>query len=171
MRIDEGYFGDVRLDGMKWAGVVVWPGPIHEGHGELQPVLDEASTPEQREALLKIMAGEETEPGATFFQVFASMIDKVREPLFRPIEFEADIARATGRFRVAGLVDSTVEPIRNPVTGAPHFAKLTLRSGFEFTEAEFASSTVKATAPISLDWSGRHAHLAMIHLTGKGIVH
>jgi hypothetical protein len=171
MRIDEGYFGEVRLDGIKWAGVAVWPGPIHEGRGEIQTIIDEAATPEQRNALLTIMAGQESEPGATFFQVFASMIDKVHEPIFRPIEFEADVQNATGRFRVQDVVETTAEPIRNPVTGAPHFAKVTLRSGFEFTEAEFASSTTKTRGAIELDWSGRHAHLAILHLTGRGIVH
>ena len=34
MRIDEGHFGDVRLDGLKFVGMFAWPRAIHEGHGE-----------------------------------------------------------------------------------------------------------------------------------------
>jgi hypothetical protein len=171
MRIDEGHFGKTKLDGLQWAATAAWPGPIHDGHGAILPIVDERASPEQREALLTIMSGKETEPGATFFQVFLSMIDTVHEPIFRTIEFDADIDNATGRFKVKDVVEATAEPIRNPVTGAPHFAKVSLRQGFEFMEAEFASSKVNASAPIPLDWTGRHAHLAMIHLTGKGIVH
>ncbi|MBL8895722.1 MAG: DUF1326 domain-containing protein [Rhizobiales bacterium] len=170
MQIDEGFFGDVRLDGLRWAAVAAWPGPIHEGHGEIQPIVDVRATPAQRDALLAIMSGQHTKPGATFFQVFSSMIDTVHEPKFETIEFGADVAKATGRFRVSGVVDAAVEPIRNPVTGAAHRAKVSLADSFEFVEAQFASGTVKATAPIALANVGKHAHLANLHLTGDGIV-
>lgn len=170
MRIDKGHFGDVRLDGLHWAGVFAWPGAIHEGHGQAQPIVDERASPKQREALLTIMSGQESQPGATYFQVFSSMIDKVHEPLFKTIDFAADIDAATGHIKVDGVVDAKAEPIRNPVTGQPHRPKLSLRNGFEFLAAEFASSTTKTKGAIPLDWSGRHAHLTMIHMTGEGIV-
>jgi hypothetical protein len=170
MRVDKGHFGDVRLDGLHWAGIFAWPGAIHEGHGQAQPIVDERASPEQRDALLTIMSGQESQPGATYFQVFSSMIDKVHEPLFKAIAFTADIDAATGHFKVDGVVDSKAEPIRNPMTGQPHRPKLSLRNGFEFLAAEFASSTTKTQGAIPLDWSGRHAHLTMIHITGEGLV-
>ncbi len=105
MRIDQGHFGKTKLDGLRWAGIFAWPGPIHEGHGEAQPIVDERASPEQREALLKIMSGQESVPGATYFQVFSTMIDKFHEPLFKPIHFEADVGKATGSFRVDGVVE------------------------------------------------------------------
>jgi len=98
------------------------------------------------------------------------MIDKFHEPLFKPISFEADIDKATGSFRVDGIVDSKTEPIRNPVTQQPHHAKVSLRKGFEYLDAEFASSTTKTKGAIPLEWAGRHGHLAMIHITGQGLV-
>ena len=170
MEIKQGFFGDVQLDGLRWAATAAWPGPIHEGHGEIQPIVDSRAKPAQREALLAIMSGQHTKPGATFFQVFVSMCETVHEPMFKPIEFDVNVAGATGRFRVDGVVDAKVEPIRNPVTGAEHRPKLSLPSSFEFVEAQFASGTVKATAPIALDNPGRHAHLANLHLTGAGVV-
>jgi hypothetical protein len=170
MRIDKGHFGKVKLDGLVWGGVFAWPGPIHEGHGQAQPIVDERASPEQRDALLKIMSGQESVPGATMFQVFSSMIETVHEPLFKPIKFEADIGKATGSIKVEGVVDAKAEPIRNPVTNEPHYAKVSLRKGFEYIDAEFASSTTKTKGAIKLDWSGRHAHLAMIHMTGQGLV-
>jgi hypothetical protein len=170
MRIDQGRFGKVKLDGLKWAAVAAWPGAIHEGHGEILPIVDERASQEQREALLTIMSGKETVPGATFFNVFMSMVDTVHPPMFKAIEFEADVGKSTGSFAVKGVVEAKAEPIANPVTGKPHFAKVSLRQGFEYNEAEFASSTTRAAGAIPLDWSGRHAHLAMLHLTGAGPV-
>jgi hypothetical protein len=170
MRIDEGHFGEVRLDGLKWCAMAAWPGAIHEGHGEILPIVDDRASEAQREALLEIMSGKETVPGATFFNVFMSMIDTVHPPLFKSIDFNADVGSAMGTFAVKGVVEAKVEPIRNPTTGKQHFAKVTLPHGFEYTEAEFASSTTKGLGAIPLDWSERHAHVAMLHLTGNGPV-
>ncbi len=170
MRIERGHFGDVALDGLVWAGMFAWPGPIHEGKGEAQPVLDERADAGQREAILKILAGEETEPGATIFNVFAAVIDTVHEPLVKAIEFELDIEARTGRFAIPGLIETVGEPIRNPVTGEPHRARVVLPHGFEYSEAEFGSSTTKATGKVPLDWTRGHGHFAMLHLTGNGPV-
>jgi hypothetical protein len=169
-RIDQGHFGDVRLDSLKFALTAAWPGAIHEGGGEIQPVVDQRADSRQREAVLKIMAGEDTEPGATIFNVFATVIDTVHPPLFEPIEFEIDLQGRTGRFAVPGLIEARGEPIRNPVTGRPHRARVVLPQGFEYTEAEYGSSTTKAEGKIPLDWAGGHAHFAILHLTGKGPV-
>lgn len=171
MHIEEGHHGKVKLDGLRWAAVAAWPGPIHMGHGEIQPIVDKKATPEQREALLKVMSGQDTEPGATFFAVFVSMCDKVHPPVFEDIQFEVDLNSCEGHFSVPGVVQAETRAIRNPVTGQPHHPKVSLRAGFEFTEAEFASGTAKSQGAIVLDNNDKHAHLAMLHLTGKGIVH
>lgn len=171
MRIDEGYFGEVRLDGLKWVSVLAWPGPIHHGKGEVQTIIDERADEQQREAILAILKGDQTEPGATIFNVFTAVLDTVHKPLFLPIEFDADFAARSARFAVPGMVEARVEPIRNPVTGAPHQAKVTLQHGFEYHEAEYASSTTKASGPVPQDWADRHAHLFMMHMTRDGVVH
>jgi hypothetical protein len=168
MRIDRGHYGDLALDGLKWVGLFAWPGAIHEGHGEVQPILDERASAPQREALLKILSGQASEPGTTYFDVFFSTIETVHEPLFLPIAFEADIGERLGRFSVPGIVDAQGEPIRNPLTGAAHQVRVALPHGFEFAEAEFASSTTKASGKVALDWANRHAHFAMIHIGPHG---
>ncbi len=170
-RVDEGHFGDVRLDGLKVVGVFAWPGAIHEGHGEGLAIIDERAEEKQRDALLKILSGQETEPFATIFNVVAQMTEKFHEPLFRPIEFEADAEKRTGHFSVAGIVDTKAEPIRNPVTGAEHRVRVVLPHGFEYLEAEYASSTAKTTGAIENDWAGRHAHFCTLHLGPKGVIH
>jgi len=91
--------------------------------------------------------------------------------MFKPIEFASDMKSCVGHVTVPGVLEMKTEAIRNPVTGNVHHAKVSLRAGFEYTEAEFASGTIKSKAPIALDTSGKHAHLAMLHLTGQGVVH
>ena len=74
--IDKGHYGDVQLDGLKIGFVFRWPGPIHEGKGKCQPIVDVKASAQQREALLKIMTGQDTEPFATMFAVFATTLEK-----------------------------------------------------------------------------------------------
>jgi hypothetical protein len=170
--IEEGYFGKVRLDGVRFAGLFAWPGPIHLGGGEAQPIVDVAATPEQRDAILTIMKGEETEPGATIFNVFAGTFAKLHDPLFLPIEFSADIAGRVGRVHIPGVLDATSEPIRNPVTGATHRVRIDMPDGFEYTQAEVALGTVRTDkrAAIALDWRAAHAHFTTLHYTRNGVV-
>lgn len=170
--IEEGYFGKVRLDGVRFAGLFAWPGAIHFGGGEAQPIVDASATPEQRSAILTIMKGEETEPGATIFNVFSGTFAKLHDPLFLPIDFSADIDGRVGRVRVPGVLDVTSEPIRNPVTGAKHRVRIDMPSGFEYTQAEVALGTTRTgrQAAIALDWRDAHAHFAALHYTRAGVV-
>ena len=170
--IEEGHYGKVRLDGVRFAGLFAWPGAIHFGGGEGQPIVDVTATPEQRDAILTIMKGEETEPGATIFNVFAGTFAKLHDPLFLPIEFAADIEARVGRVRVPGVLDVTSEPIRNPVTGATHRVRIDMPNGFEYSQAEVALGNARTDrqAAIALDWRGTHAHFATLHFTRDGVV-
>jgi hypothetical protein len=157
-RIDDGHFGATKLDGLKVAGVYSWPGPIHEGNGTCQPVIDERASPEQREALLRILSGKE---GCAFFEIFASMVSTVLPPKFQAIDFELDRDRRVGRLASAGVGEALVEPIRNPMSGEEHRAQLTLPNGFEFTQAEMASAArLRARAGDRvLEFDNTHAHV------------
>ena len=170
--IDEGHFGKVKLDGVRFAGMFAWPGAIHFGGGEAQPIVDARATPQQRDAILTILKGEETEPGATIFNVFAGTFVKMHDPLFLPIEFSADVDGRMGRVHVPGVLDITSEPIRNPVTGAAHRVRIDMPGGFEYTQAEVAQATTKTgkKAAIPLDWRGSHAHFTQLHYTRQGVV-
>ena len=168
MQIEEGHFGDVRLDGLRWAGLFAWPKAIHEGNGEALPVVDERADAAQRQALLTILSGQEAEPGSGMFNVFMSTITKVHEPLFRAIDVVSDPKSRTGHLRIEGLIEGESEPITNPVTGAALEATVLMPGGFEFTEAAFASSRVNAVGAVPLAWDKRHAHLAMLDLGPYG---
>ena len=84
--IEEGYFNDIKLDGLALVYLANWPGEIAEGNGRCQVILDEQATDEQREALRKIAHGESTAPGATHFAVFASTMSEAFNS-FGPVEW------------------------------------------------------------------------------------
>ncbi len=41
LRVDRGHFGDAKLDGLNLAFAIAWPGAVHQGHGTMQPIIDE----------------------------------------------------------------------------------------------------------------------------------
>src|SRR5215470_5342790 len=124
VQIDKGHFGKVPLDGLRWGELVSWPGPIHLGNGTQMIVIDQRANPEQRAALEAVAHGEETEPGALITQVFASMLTTRLPTQFKPIELKIDPKSGTARVEVPGLLEASAEPIKNPVTGAPHRARV-----------------------------------------------
>ena len=91
--VAKGHYGKISLDGLSFGGLFAWPKAIHQGNGEAQPIVDARADEAQRDAILKIMSGEDTEPGATVFNVFAATYTKVHSPLFKPITVEADLER------------------------------------------------------------------------------
>ena len=168
--IDKGRFADVSLDGLRAVGVFRWPGAIHEGHGKAQVVVDERASPEQRKALLTILSGQETVPGATIFNVFASTYEEVLDPLFKPIDLAIDIDARLGRVVVEGFLEAEGRPILNPVTGKPHRARVELPEGFEYAVAEFASGRSSVRGPLASELNDTHAHFCKLHMTQSGVV-
>ena len=166
----EGHFGDVDLGGLRAAGLFAFPGPVHHGNGKMQIIVDESASEAQRDALLTIMQGQETEPMATMWAVYTSMCSTILEPLFKPIEMEIDVENRTGRVVVPGVFEMTGEPIRNPVTGDVHRARIGLPHGFEYEIAEIGSASLKATGEIEHDMENSHGQFAELHLSNSGVV-
>jgi hypothetical protein len=151
-------------------GVLKWPGPIHEGDGKAFLIIDERANEAQRQALLRILSGEDTEPGKTVWNVFASTITQVFDPAFAAIDMSIDVAGRRARVSIPALVDVEAEPIRNPVTGAEHRARIELPDGFEYTVAEMGSGSARVQGPIALKLDNSYAQLAHIHLSQSGVV-
>lgn len=170
VQIDKGHYGDVKLDGLRWGIRGAWPAAIHLGNGTWQSIIDERADPAQRTALDAISHGRDTEPGSLIWQVFSTMVTKQLPTLYKPIDLVIDMAARKAHLKVPGVLESTGESIRNPVTGADHQIRVTLPTGFEFTEAEFISGNCKATGDLELDFTGTHAHVAHIHWSTHGVV-
>jgi hypothetical protein len=168
-QIKHGHFGDTPLDGLRAVGVLWWPRAIHEGNGKAFIIVDERADEAQRSALLTILSGGETDPGSTMWNVYASTMEKVFDPVFKHIEIKVDVEARLGRIFVDGLVECSGKPIRNPVTGEPHRALIDLPDGFEYRHAEMGSATFETTGPISMSFKDRYAQFAHIHLNNHGI--
>ncbi|ODR93913.1 hypothetical protein AUC70_09885 [Methyloceanibacter stevinii] len=170
-RFEDGHFGDVDLSGLNVVGMFSWPKAIHEGNGTAFLIIDERASEKQRDALLSIFSGENTEPGKTIWNVFAATFTEVLPPEIRPIHIEIDVEERTGTVRVDGFVKMVGEPIRNPVTGDKHRARIDLPNGFEYLIAEMGSGSSTAQGPMPLTLENSYGQFANIHLTNKGVVH
>jgi hypothetical protein len=168
--IDQGRFGDTRLDGLKIAAIFKWPGPIHEGNGEAIAFVDERADRAQRDALLRIMTGQDTAPFATMFAVFASTVVKMHEPVFTRIDIDIDVDGRTGCVVVPSYVETSGRPILNPVSGAEHRAQIVLPDGFEYEVAEIGSASSRTTGPVLVEIEEKYAQFARLHLNNNGVV-
>jgi hypothetical protein len=151
--------------------VFKWPGAIHEGNGGALAVVDERADDAQREALLRIMTGQDTEPFATMFAVYASTVTTMHPPVFTRIDFEVDVDGRRGRLSVPGYVEMTGEPIRNKVSGQESRAQIVLPAGFEYEVADIGSASSRTTGgPMSLEIDSKYGQFAHLHLSTNGVV-
>jgi len=158
-QIQEGYFGTTPLDGVRFARILWWPGPIHEGNGTRQLIIDEQATPEQRAALVALESGTH---GGAIFEIFAAVCPTVLAPVFAPITFQSDRKRRQALLHIPGLGEVHTEPIKNLVTGEEHRARIVLPDGFEYKEAEMGNAVllrVQSGAPLVFEHMNTYAHL------------
>jgi hypothetical protein len=161
MRIDKGHFGDVDLTGLMWAGIVRWPGPIHEGNGEALPLIDQRADDRQREALLQIVSGQH---GDTLLEIFAFVCPTVHEPQFVPFEFEFDLESRSGRLKAGDVLESEVDTLRGIDPPDPYRVIVRIPNGFEYTnekeEAETAQAKrIVARGPIEFELENTHSSM------------
>lgn len=159
LHIREGYFGTTRLDDVRFVGLYWWPGPIHEGNGTRQLIMDAKSTPDQRAAIVALVSGAQ---GGAFFEIFAAVCPNTLEPVVAPITFQTDRERRQAHLHIPGVGELRTEPIKNPVTGEEHRARIVLPNGFEYNEAEMGNSVtlrVQSTAPLVFEHTNTYAQL------------
>jgi hypothetical protein len=159
IKIREGYYGNVSLDGLTFVELFWFPGAVHEGNGTYQLVVGEGATPEQRDALQALTSGAE---GGMPFEIFAAVSPNKLDPLMRVIAFNYDRDQRKAVVTVEGIGELRTEPIKNPVTGEELRARIVLPDGFEFKEAEVANAAAlraKATPPLVWDHSETYAQL------------
>jgi hypothetical protein len=169
-RIERGHFGDTRLDGLHWAVLYAWPGPIFEGDGAMQAVIDERADDAQRAALATVLHGGETADAKTHWWVFHAMSTTRHEPVVRTFDFDVDLDARTARVSIAGVLDATGRPIISPATGEQHRVRIDLPNGIEFEMAEVGSATSRATGAIALDLADTYGQFNRIRHTGNGVV-
>ena len=71
---------------------------------------------------------------------------------------------------IPGIAEMSAEPIRNPVTGAEHRARINLPHGFEYTTAEMGSASSSVKGPIAMELKNSYGQFAELHLSGSGVI-
>ncbi len=168
MNVQEGHFDGVDLSGVRWAGVVHWPGALHEGNGTLEAFIDEGATEEQRNALVTILTGQAGNP---LFEIMASIITTIHGPHFVKIDFEFDKEQRRARLSIPGFIETTSEPLIVPPTGEEQRVIVQMPGGFEYKEMEVAQTgSLTATGTVNFDWKQTHSSLAEVEHTHEGLV-
>jgi hypothetical protein len=168
MDIETGYFGDTKLDGVRYAQIFHWDGPVHEGNGWRRLVVDEGTTPEQRAAIEALTSGTQGHP---VFEIFSAMAPNALETVVAPIELEHDREKRQARIRIAGIAECQIEPIRNPITGEEHRARIDLPNGFEYRVAEVGDSVrwrTTAGEKLTMEHEHTYAQLARVEWRSDG---
>ncbi len=172
LEVTRGHFGPTDLAGCKMALIYAWPGAIFEGGGEMQLIIDQDASPQQRSALERVLTGQDTDEMATHWWVFHAMCDHVHETLYLPIAFEADIAGRRANVKVGTVLTSTGRPIAPPHAGGEeHRVRIDIPGGIEFTQAEIGSASTQCTTAIPLELSDTYGQWHTLKHGPTGVVH
>jgi hypothetical protein len=68
------------------------------------------------------------------------------------------------------VVDMHAEPIRNPVTGQEHRARIDLPHGFEYEIAEIGSGTSSTRGNLAIEVKQTYAQFAHLHMNNHGVI-
>lgn len=152
-RVVTGKYGDVTLDGLKWALVIRWPGAIHERNGRGVLFLDARARGPKREALEAIASGRAGGP----IGIFMSTVDAGLEVREARVEFK--FRGANSAFQVPDAVEVAFEPILNPVTKLPHYPSVDLPTGLLTDHEDFFSNKVATVniASFTMNLGGKNA--------------
>ena len=158
-QISDGFFGDTRLDGVRFARLYWWPGSIPEGNGVRRTIVNEQASQEQRDALIAL---DSAQHGGLYWEIFAAVCPNLIEALFAPITFNVDREKRRATIRIPGIAESDTEPIKNSSTGEEHKARIALPNGFEFKEAEMGNTVtcrVSAGDKLTFELKNSYAQL------------
>jgi hypothetical protein len=118
-------------------------------------IVDESASPDQREALEALDRGEQ---GGAYWEIFAAVCPNRRDTITGSIEIDVD-----REARIPGIAESRAEPIKNPVSGEEHRARIAIPDGFEYHEAEMANTVearvTGAQAPLAITLENTYAQL------------
>jgi hypothetical protein len=112
-RIQEGHYGNTRLDGMPVVAYARIPGPVFEGNWTMGVYLDQRAIPQQVEALGTIFSGQ----AGGWPAAVSGLIGHPLAPKQVPIDFQ--IVDGDVRITVPGLLEVGTERVPNPMPGQP----------------------------------------------------
>ena len=109
---------------------------------------------EQRQGMLNILTGKETDPFSTFWAVYAAMCETILPPVHTRITIDLDMRARRATCTADNIATGRGEPILNPVNGTEHRAGIVLPNGFEYGQNEVGRgwSTSTGGAPPGCCW-------------------
>jgi hypothetical protein len=163
--IDQGRYGPIMLDGLKYVHAGSFPGPVHEGKGTGLLLVDSTASPAQRLALEELWkSGEAGMP----FDVWCSVTSNWLDTVVAPIEIEWNAM--SSRVRVAGgkLLDLAMSRVKNPVTSEEEITYLVKPTGFTSKHTELGTTSVFRLRYGDWDWdhSGKYGEFAEYEYSG-----
>jgi hypothetical protein len=156
--VDEGQRDGVDLAGVKVGVAVMWPGAIHDGDGKMAAFID-AENDDQREAIVKILTGED---GGMPWEILAATISDIRGPFFETIEIEDN--GTDSKWRVGDKVAVEMETFKNPVTGEPNEVHTVIPTGFLFKDGLVCNTKTNRAdvEDVSFDHAGNNAYYSHV---------
>ena len=161
-QIEQGVFGETRIDGLNFGLYANWPAAIHEGNGVATCLIDERASAAQREALSALVEGRAGGPWFIFRRTFASL----HGPDFIPYEVVIDTRLPSVRAGKHLAIET--EYIRNPVTQETVHPRLAMPEGLLTKDiALVGSKQFKLDAKgVQYDHSGRYAAVGFFQYFG-----
>ena len=165
--VDKGHCEDVSLDGMKVVATFYFPRAIHHGGGNLQPILEDTITDEQKEAIFYILSGED-QPVGTMFRIFSVIVEHFHDPVLARIDFEVDVKKRKARIEVPQLLRTRASRFEAR-HHKEHRILTMLPDGWVFHEAEAAGGSAKSMVAVRLDLAAATSSMAYVAWGPNGL--
>ena len=118
--VDEGNYGDVKLDGLNVAGVANFVGNIWEPETKAKGgfIIDESADEGQRQALGALFGGQ----AGGWPQMFGENFDEVLGMEFAPIELDVDNDLSSWRINIPDKASGSTQLLEGPTSGGERIA-------------------------------------------------
>jgi hypothetical protein len=149
--VEQGAFGDVKLDGLTFSIFVNWPGAIHEGNGEGVTLIDERADAKQQAAIREIIAGKTGGPWAVLGWTWPNMHGPYT------VAYDVKFDGVNTRIRAGDLLDIECSAIKNPVTGAEVHPGVLLPEGIILKRGDLGMTTrFRLSGDVAYDHTGKY---------------
>ena len=152
--VEQGHYGGVRLDGLRFGGFAHSPAALHLGNVTLLVLVDDRADARQRETIEAMF------PTTPPFNIFYSLTSTFLGFHYVPIEVQLEGIRS--RVTIPGTLELALAPITNPVTGEEEPATLLKPRGFTSQLQELCATAVLRfnKAGLSYDHSGKYGEFS-----------
>ena len=159
--VEEGAFGETKLDGLYLSLFADWPKAIHEGNGVATALIDDRADRAQREALSTMVMGSAGGPWGVFRKTFSTL----HGPTF--VRYEANFSGELPAVKAGNVLECSTQFIRNPVTSATSHPRIVLPEGMILKDAALlASKRFVLSDGVKYDHSGQYAAFGFFAYTG-----